>query len=45
MSCEEAKRILERLDEIEILLNTILEEVRELEKDEAAAERRPEVVH
>jgi hypothetical protein len=32
MSCEDAKRILERLDELEILLNTILEEVRELKK-------------
>ena len=32
MSCEDAKRILERLDEMEILLNTILEEVRELKK-------------
>ncbi len=32
MSCEDTKRILERLDELEILLNTILEEVRELKK-------------
>ncbi|AFA38312.1 hypothetical protein Pogu_0285 [Pyrobaculum oguniense TE7] len=40
MTCDEAKRILERLDEIEILLNTILEEVRELKKRGGIAEQR-----
>lgn len=32
MSCEDVKRVLDRLDEIEILLNTILEEIREIKK-------------
>jgi hypothetical protein len=32
MSCEDVKKVLDRLDEIEILLNTILEEVREIKK-------------
>jgi hypothetical protein len=32
MSCEDVKKILDRLDEIEILLNTILEEIREIKK-------------
>jgi hypothetical protein len=32
MSCENLKKVLDRLDEIEILLNTILEEIREIKK-------------
>ncbi|ABL88821.1 conserved hypothetical protein [Pyrobaculum islandicum DSM 4184] len=32
MSCEEFRRILERLDELEILLNTVLEELREIKR-------------
>jgi hypothetical protein len=32
MSCEDVKKVLDRLDEIEILLNTILEEIREIKK-------------
>jgi len=30
--CEDLKRVLERLDEIEIMLNTVLEELRELKR-------------
>jgi len=41
MSCDEVKKILERLDEIEILLNTLLEEVRELKRGTSAREERP----
>ncbi|MFN3804358.1 MAG: hypothetical protein ACK4SY_04830 [Pyrobaculum sp.] len=32
MSCEDIKKVLDRLDELEILLNTLLEEMRELKK-------------
>jgi len=32
MNCEDVKKVLDRLDEIEILLNTILEEIREIKK-------------
>jgi hypothetical protein len=32
MSCEDVKKVLDRLDEIEIILNTILEEIREIKK-------------
>ncbi len=32
MECENLKRVLERLDELEIVLNTLLEEVRELKR-------------
>jgi hypothetical protein len=32
MSCEDVKKVLDKLDEIEILLNTILEEIREIKK-------------
>lgn len=32
VECEEFRKILERLDELEIVLNTLLEEVRELKK-------------
>ena len=39
--CEDAKKILERLDEIEILLNTVLEELRELKKRKPEARQAP----
>jgi hypothetical protein len=39
--CEDVKRILEKLDEIEILLNTVLEELRELKKSAPGA-RQPQ---
>ncbi|MEZ0319045.1 MAG: hypothetical protein ABWK05_03500 [Pyrobaculum sp.] len=39
MSCEETRRVLERLDEIEILLNTILEELRELKRGQPKVEK------
>lgn len=35
MSCEDIKKVLDRLDELEILLNTLLEEMRELKKGPA----------
>ncbi|MGC9050221.1 hypothetical protein [Pyrobaculum sp.] len=41
MVCEDVKRVLERLDEIEIMLNTILEELRELKKSAPGA-RQPQ---
>lgn len=39
--CEDVKRVLERLDEIEIMLNTVLEELRELKKSAPGA-RQPQ---
>ncbi|AET31492.1 hypothetical protein [Pyrobaculum ferrireducens] len=41
MVCEDVKRVLERLDEIEIMLNTVLEELRELKKSAPGA-RQPQ---
>jgi hypothetical protein len=41
MSCEDVKKILDRLDEIEILLNTILEEIREIKKAKSQPREAP----
>jgi len=41
MSCEDIKRVLERIDELEILLNTILEELRELKKSKPPPKEGP----